>query len=164
MMDGTFSHNWPRRSSPVLGLLVMAFSAMFIFSPAAQSQADERHPEVVKNLKQLHAAFEAYRKDHDGRYPLLEIKNEDGSVTRWTQMLKPYLNDNSPRGRVDILLSNRFRRRRSVVLDEGILFVPVLVQEFLGVEIVAWVMDDVGKPGDVSVGKQGGQRELRHRR
>lgn len=62
--------------------------------------AQEPDAQVVENLRAIHAAFEAYRKDHHGAYPPLLIKEEDGRSTFWAELLKPYLEDYSPVGRV----------------------------------------------------------------
>lgn len=64
--------------------------------------AQEPDEQVLENLRAIHAAFEAYRNDHDGVYPPLFIKGEDGRSTFWPEFLKPYLDDRSPDGRVDI--------------------------------------------------------------
>lgn len=70
--------------------------------------------QVVENLKAIHAAFEAYRKDHQGAYPPLLIKNEDGRTTFWPELLKPYLEDHSPEGRLD---------------SQGVFFAPYVPNE-----------------------------------
>lgn len=64
--------------------------------------AQKPDPEVENSLKEIHAAFEAYRKDHGGEYPPLARINETGERELWPEMLKPYLQDNSEAGKVDV--------------------------------------------------------------
>ncbi|MCK5803993.1 MAG: hypothetical protein KAI66_14240, partial [Lentisphaeria bacterium] len=58
-------------------------------------------PEVTAKLQALHRAFEQYRADHDGTYPPLMHKDTAGRPLFWPELLKPYLDDSSPSGRVD---------------------------------------------------------------
>jgi len=89
----------PGKDLALRGMLLV-LPALALLPPRAASQ--EPHPEVVAKLHTLHAAFEKYRRDHDGCYPPRAVKNEGGGLTLWPELLKPYLNDNSPRGRVDV--------------------------------------------------------------
>ena len=77
--------------------LLMAYA--FSNGPAL-AEPVEPHAGVVANLKKIHAAFEAYRKDHDGYYPPL-MEKTDGGSRFWPELLKPYLNDGSAKGSVD---------------------------------------------------------------
>ena len=84
----SFSHT--RAMGLILALAVTATSL----------RAQEPHPEVLANLKRIHKAFEAYRKDHDGTYPPSILK-EEGKTRFWPELLKPYLEDTSKPGLVD---------------------------------------------------------------
>lgn len=72
-----------------------------VLLPPACSFAEKPHADVVKRLRQLHAAFEAYRADHDGHYPPSAEPQKDGRTVLWPELLKPYLNDKSKPGLVD---------------------------------------------------------------
>lgn len=76
-----------------LALLLSALSVAF------SQNAD---PEVERSLKELYAAFEAYKKDHNGEYPPLARTMESGERELWPEMLKPYLQDTSEIGKVDV--------------------------------------------------------------
>lgn len=64
--------------------------------------AQKTDPEVERSLKEIHSAFEAYRKDHNGEYPPLARTTESGERELWPEMLKPYLRDSAEAGKVDI--------------------------------------------------------------
>jgi len=64
--------------------------------------AQEPDPQVAENLKTIHSAFEAYRKDHGGAYPPLLVISEDERSVFWPELLKPYLDDDSPPGQVEL--------------------------------------------------------------
>lgn len=48
----------------------------------------------LNNLRQIGLASQAYTVDHD-KYPAAYATNSSGQVTRWTDMVKPYLFNNS---------------------------------------------------------------------
>lgn len=73
----------------------------FALAGAGSCWALEPHPEVFAQLTAIHRAFEAYRTDHHGEYPPLAIRQDDGSLQYWPELLKPYLDDQSPEGKVD---------------------------------------------------------------
>lgn len=79
-------------------LATLAISACASTGIAAQ----EPDAQVVEKLKAIHGAFEAYRKDHQGAYPPLLVADDHGGNTFWPELLKPYVQDDSPAGQVDI--------------------------------------------------------------
>jgi len=92
----------------IVSIVAMLFGSLMTL-PAQEPDA-----RVVENLKAIYVAFEAYRADHGGAYPPLLIKGDDGQSVIWPELLKPYLQDGSPDGRVD---------------SDGVFFAPYIPTE-----------------------------------
>ncbi|MBT3381701.1 MAG: carbohydrate-binding family 9-like protein [Lentisphaerae bacterium] len=85
----------------MLALCRVSFGLLATMSLSAMAD-DGPDPAVVAKLKRLHSAFEGYRKDHGGDYPPLIHADTAGGRLLWPDLLKPYLNDRSPAGRVAV--------------------------------------------------------------